>query len=182
MSACFQYAGVTVTNGPSTFHAATGCAPEATICVEVDCKITGTTEAACLETTIAPELMLLPPEVFASAVLTASGDALTARSSTTKSIQIASSDMPYVDVTIVALQTPYAANEDSLNSTATTSTSSGLTMAPSAGSVTDKGTTSATTSGGAAVSSLTDDSGASHNMLGLSGGLAGAVIAGVALL
>jgi hypothetical protein len=182
MSACFQYAGATITNGPSTFHAATGCEPEATICVEVDCKITGTTEAACLETTTAPELMLLPPEVFASAVLTASGDALTARSSTTKSVQIASADMPYLDITIAALQTPYVAENDTLSGTATAATSSGSTPSPSAGNPTDQETTSATTSGGAAVSSITDDSGAGHNMFGLSGGLAGAIIAGMALL
>jgi hypothetical protein len=155
--------------------------------VEIDCKITGTTEATCLETTVAPKMLLLPEDEFMSlfgtaGVYTGDSSALQEIGTTTRTLEIPPGQMPYHDVTLMPLlPTPYVSNSD--NSSSTTEELTGLVTPSSAAD--EKETASAgtaTTSTSAPVSSITGESGASNALLGLSGGLAGAAVAVMALL
>lgn len=163
--------------------ATSGCEPAATICVELNCEIDGTTAATCTGTTAAPAMMLGEGDQLSSLVDAPlpSNDmsTLTSLTTITETTEIPAESMPWKDVTILTALWEIEATNYTAPETSTTSSRRGSsqTAASTSGEEVASGT-----SEGAQAATITGESGASHMMLGFSGVLAGVLSVAMAYL
>lgn len=180
---CLFHPEEPITVGESTYHAATGCLPSMTICVEVDCKMPAGTAATCMETTTAPRFMLFNETESESmmneapgGIITSWGPELTEVSATTKTVTVVPESMMYVGVTLVETDggeespTGTKVAEDGAEATGKATTSMDATTIPTASSAANG------TDDSSAVGS-TDGSGADRAALSVCAGLVAALSA-----
>ncbi|KAJ9501350.1 hypothetical protein H2202_003144 [Exophiala xenobiotica] len=135
---------ITVTVGPSTFHAQESF--ESTSVV-LDCKMTGTTAAMCAETFVGPA-GLLATDISSLTASDASFD--TSLTTTATTTTLASTDMAYIPITL----TDSLGDDTTLSTTAASGASGSASTASGTGSSATQTTgSSSTTSGSSGTSS-----------------------------